>query len=62
MVHANRLCPFKHPKSMPKEQIEALAATDLDDFYVEKILNIQARARIPRNGNFVFVGWIRARR
>jgi hypothetical protein len=38
MVHANRLRPFKHPKSMSKEQIEALAATDLDEFYVEKII------------------------
>jgi len=38
MVHANRIHPFKHPKSMPKEKIETLAATDLAEFYVEKIV------------------------
>ena len=35
MVHANRIFPFKHPKSVPKEKIETLAATDLEDFYIE---------------------------
>ena len=38
MVHANRIRPFKHPKSMSKEKIETLAATDLDEFYVERII------------------------
>ena len=38
MVHANRIRLFNHPKSMHKEKIETLAATDLDEFYVEKTL------------------------
>jgi len=35
MVHANRI-PFKYPKSMPKEKIKTLAATDLDDSMLKK--------------------------
>ena len=45
MVHANQIRPFKHPKGMSKEMIETLAAIDLDEFYVEKLLDIQARLR-----------------
>ena len=32
LVHANRIRLFKHRKDMPKEKIETLAATDLDEF------------------------------
>ena len=38
MVHTNRLIPFKHPNDMLRENIEALFATELDEFYVEKII------------------------
>jgi len=50
MVHANRIRPFKHPKSMPKEKIETLASTDLS--MSKKILDIQAGGRIQRSENF----------
>ena len=48
MVHANRIRPFKHPKSIPKEKIETLAATDLDEFYVEKILEHSGTKKNPK--------------
>ena len=56
VLHANRRRPFKHPKDMFKENIEFLAATDLDEFYVEKILDILARGTIQRSGSFEYVG------
>ena len=48
MVHANRLRPFKHPKDMPREKIEALVAADLDEFYVEKIIGHSGVGKEPR--------------
>ena len=55
MLHANWIRPFKHPKNMPKEKIDALTATDLDEFMSKIVLDISG-AGIPRNGNFVCVG------
>jgi len=43
----NRIHPFKHPKSMPKEKIEALAATDLDEFYVENNIGHSGTGKNP---------------
>ena len=33
---------------MPKQQIEALATTDLDDFYVEKIIGHSGSGKNPK--------------
>ena len=54
VVHANRLRPFKHPKNMSREQIEALIAADLDEFYVEKIIGHSGVGKTPRNGSFEY--------
>ena len=54
MVHTNRLRVFRHPKKMTMEEDAALAATDLDEFHVESI--VEVRERTPRNGNLGFAG------
>ena len=33
-IHTSRLCLFRHPANMGIEEISALAAVDLDEFYV----------------------------
>ena len=58
MVHANRICPLY--RSMPKEQIEALAATDLDEFYVEQIIGHSVTGKNPKKWKFRVLAWIRA--
>jgi len=52
MEHANRICPFKHSKSMSKEKIETFAATDLDESYIEKIIGHSGTGKNPKKGNF----------
>ena len=52
MMHANRIRPFKHPKDMPKEKIETLAATDLNEFYVEKIIGYSGTGKNPKKWKF----------
>jgi hypothetical protein len=52
MVHANRLRSFKHPKDMPKEKMESLAATDLDEFYVKKIIGHSGVGNNPMKWKF----------
>ena len=52
MVHANRICPFKHPKSMPKKKIETLAATDLDEFDAEKNIGHSGTGKNPKKWKF----------
>jgi hypothetical protein len=42
VVHVSRLRPFRHPKNMTLEEATALAAVDLDEFYVEKIVKHDA--------------------
>ena len=51
MVHANRIRPFKHPKNILKE-IDTLAATDLDEFYVEKIVGHSGMGKNPKKWKF----------
>ena len=53
MVLANRIRTFKHPK----EKIETLAATDLEEFYVEKAIGHSGMN--PKKLKFR-VRWIRA--
>ena len=52
MVPAKRIIPFKHPMSMPKEKIETLVATDLDEFYVEKIIGHSGTGKNPKKWKF----------
>ena len=52
MVHANRIRPFNHPKNMPKEKIEILAATDLDEFYVEKNIGHSSTGKNAKKWKF----------
>ena len=50
------LYSVNHPKDIPKEKIESLAATNLNEFYIEKILNIRAQGRIQRSLSLKCVG------
>ena len=52
MVHANRIRPFKHLKDMPKEMIETLVATDLDEFSVENIFEISGMGENAKKWKF----------
>ena len=52
MVHTNRLRPFKDPKDMPKEKIEALVTADLDEFYVAKIIGHSGVGQNPKKLKF----------
>jgi len=57
MAHANCIRPFKHLKDLPKEKIESLAATDLDEFYVEKIIEHSDTGKNPRKWKFRWLGY-----
>ena len=49
----NRIRPYKNPKRMPKEgEIETLAATDLEEFYVEKIIGHSGTGKNPKEWKF----------
>ena len=52
LVHASCLRPFRHPKDMSEEKIESLAAEDLNDFYVEKIIGHTGTGKKPKRWNF----------
>ena len=45
VVHTSRLRVFRHPKNMTLAEATALAAVDLDEFYVEKIVDHQGPAK-----------------
>ena len=53
-VHTSRLRLFRHPANMGIEEISALAAVDLDEFYDGE--NVKHVEKIQRNGDFEFVG------
>ena len=38
-VHTSHLLSFRHPSNMDFEEIMPLTAVDLEEFYVEKIVN-----------------------
>jgi hypothetical protein len=51
-VHTSRLRLFRHPANMGIEEISALAAVDLDEFYVEKIINHVELGKDPKKWRF----------
>ena len=48
LVHTSRLRAFNHPADMTEEEATALAAVDLDEFYVEKIVGHTGTGRNPK--------------
>ena len=52
-VHTSRLRLFRHPANMGTEEISALAAVDLDEFYVEKIVNHVELGKDPNSWRFL---------
>ena len=56
VYHTSRLRLFRHPANMGIEEIAALAAVDLDEFYVEILLIMWNWEKTRRNGDFKFVG------
>jgi hypothetical protein len=52
VVHTSRLRVFRHPKEMTRQEIEALAAVDLDEFHVEKIVEHRGKGKDPKKWEF----------
>jgi hypothetical protein len=52
LVHTSRLRPFRHPKSMTVAEATALAAVDMDEFYVEKIMEVNKIGKNKKNWLF----------
>jgi hypothetical protein len=52
MVHTSRLRAFRHPKEMTTEEAAALAATDLDEFHVESIVDHEGEGKDPKKWKF----------
>ena len=44
--------PLKNHKNVPKEKIESLAATNLDEFYVENIIGQSGTGKNPKKWKF----------
>jgi hypothetical protein len=57
LVHTSRLRVFNHPADMTEEEATALAAVDLDEFYVEKIVGHTGTGRNPKRMEFK-VRWL----
>ena len=57
MVHASRLRPFKHIKDILQEKIKSLVATDLDEFYVEKIIGHSGVGKNPKKFRVRWLGY-----
>ena len=52
MVHTSRLRAFRRPKEMTTEEAAALAATDLDEFHVESIVDHEGEEKDPKKWKF----------
>jgi hypothetical protein len=52
MVHTDRVRPFKHPKTMTLAEATALAAVDMDEFYVEKIVYVEKNGKNKKKWRF----------
>ena len=52
MVYTSRLRVFRHPKEMTTEEAAALAATDLDEFHVESIVDDEGKGKDPKKWKF----------
>jgi hypothetical protein len=48
LVHTSRLRVFRHPAEMTEEEATALAAVDMDEFYVEKIVEHSGSGKNPK--------------
>jgi hypothetical protein len=52
LVHTSRLRPFRHPKTMTLAEATALAAVDMDEFYVEKIVAVEKNGKNKKKWRF----------
>jgi hypothetical protein len=52
LVHTDRVRPFKHPKTMTLAEATALAAVDMDEFYVEKIVYVEKNGKNKKKWRF----------
>jgi hypothetical protein len=52
LVHASRLKVFRHPAEMTEEEAAALAAVDMDEFYVESIIDHTGSGRDPKKWSY----------
>jgi hypothetical protein len=57
LVHVSRLRPFRHPTDMTIEEAMNLAAVDLDEFHVEKIVTHSGGGKDPKKWTFR-VRWV----
>jgi hypothetical protein len=51
-VHTSRLIPFRHPKSMTYDEARELAAVDMDEFYVEEIIDHVGAGNNPKKWEY----------
>jgi hypothetical protein len=52
MVHASRVIPFRHPKTLTEEEARALAAVDMDEFYVREIVEHRGGGTNPKKWEY----------
>jgi hypothetical protein len=57
VVHTSRLRVFRHPTEMTLEEAIALAAVDLDEFFVESIIRHTGTGKDPKRWNYL-VRWL----
>jgi hypothetical protein len=57
LVHTSRLRPFRHPANMTLEEAIALAAADMDEFFVEKIIRHAGPGNNPKRWKYL-VRWL----
>jgi hypothetical protein len=57
LVHTSRLRVFRHPKEMTLAEATALAAVDLDEFYVEGIVQHEGSGNNPKKWKYK-VRWL----
>ncbi len=52
VVHTSRLRLFRHPAEMTPEELEVLAGIDVDEYFVESIIDHEERGRNVKNWKF----------
>jgi hypothetical protein len=57
VVHASRLRVFRHPTNMTLREMQELASVDLNEYYVEKIVNHFGTSKDPKKWTYV-VRWL----
>jgi hypothetical protein len=57
LVHTSRLRPFRHPAEMTLEEARGLAAVDMDEFFVDKVIRHGGPGNNPKRWTYL-VRWL----